>query len=83
MIRKNDKEYVRDHLLLKSAADLLLDKGLVWSDDFERIRLQLALWLKYEAQYGHKANPRAIRMADQLMEEEYDLTTKWWKEDDA
>jgi len=80
---KHVRQFLDNYHLLRSAADLCNDDELVWSDDFERIRSQLAIWFRYEAQMGTSANKHALKIADLLVEDELDITVKWWKEDDA
>ena len=71
MSKKRDKhvrQFLDNYHLLRSAADLCSDDELVWSDDFDRIRLALAKWFRYEAQMGTSANNHALKIADLLIE---------------
>ncbi len=86
MSKKRDKhvrQFLDNYHLLRSAADLCNDDELVWSEDFEKIRLALGKWFRYEASLGSAANRHALKIADLLIEDELDITVKWWKEDNA
>jgi len=86
MAKKRDRhvrQFLDNYHLLRSAADLCNDDDLVWSEDFDRIRLALGTWFRYEAQMGTSANKHALKIADLLIEDELDIAVKWWKEDDA
>ena len=63
----------RDRVKLATAAHLLNDDHLVWSDDFEAIRGPLADLLNQAAKYG-AFWPVIVEIADKLLIEEYDLT---------
>ena len=52
--------------VLLEAADLL-DSNLVWSDDFEQIRLSLGLWLRAESVKGEQASMFAGLIAEKLV----------------
>lgn len=58
--------------LLQDTINLLKDKNLVWSEDFDRIRNELAYWLTCELTYleltGHTKNISAIQVAERMME---------------
>ena len=56
-----------------TAAHLLLDENLVWSEDFDAIRKPLAA-LMVEAQYAIIRSPQLQEIADKLLEDEYDIT---------
>lgn len=58
---------------LLTAAHLLQDKHLVWSDDFEAIRKPLAALLQ-EAATRESRNAHIQEIADRLLEEEFDIT---------
>jgi hypothetical protein len=68
---------MKDFNLLIAASNLLLDKNLVWSDDFEQIRQELAKWLIFEAgsAYSLEREPalQALAIAEQLTGEEHEL----------
>jgi len=80
---KHVRQFLDNYHLLRSAADLCSDDELIWSEDFDRIRLALAKWFRYEASMGNSANRHALKIADLLIEDELDISVKWWKEDDA
>ena len=86
MAKKRDRhvrQFLDNYHLLRSAADLCNDDDLVWSEDFDRIRLALGTWFRYEAQMGTSANKHALKIADLLIEDELDIAVKWWKDDNA
>jgi len=86
MAKKRDRhvrQFLDNYHLLRSAADLCNDDDLVWSEDFDRIRLALGTWFRYEAQMGTSANKHALKIADLLIEDELDIAVKWWKDEDA
>lgn len=86
MAKKRDRhvrQFLDNYHLLRSAADLCNDDDLVWSEDFDRIRLALGTWFRYEAQMGTSANKHALKVADLLIEDELDIAVKWWKDEDA
>ena len=70
VIREWDAAYAK----LRTASELLLDKNLVWSEDMESIRKPLGGALRYEARLGSHANPDLLRIADALLEEEWDIS---------
>ena len=58
----------RDRGTLLSAAQLLRDSNLVWSSDFEAIRIDLASWLSAEADFHTAHRPLAVRVANQVLD---------------
>mgnify|MGYP000338274939 CR=1 FL=1 len=70
VIREWDNAYAK----LRTAGELLLDKNLVWSEDMESIRKPLGRTLRSEARLGSHANPDLLRVADALLEEEWDIS---------
>lgn len=62
-----------DRAKLETAAYLLQDDHLVWSEDFEAIREPLWRLLNQAAIYG-AFSPVILEIADKLLIEEYDLT---------
>lgn len=68
------KKFDRHYAMFKTAVAILEDKNLVWSSDFETIRRPLARWLKYQTSLGHNADPTAIEIAENLTNDEFDLT---------
>ena len=68
--KKSEEIYIK----LSIASELLLDKNLVWDPDFEKIRKPLGLFMKSEIAKGLGADPWALKMADILLEEEWDIS---------
>lgn len=68
---------MKDFNLLTAASNLLLDDNLVWSDDFEQIRKDLAKWLIFEAgsAYSLEREPalQALDIAKNLMGDKNEL----------
>ena len=52
----------------------LLEADLIWSDDFEAIRLDLATFLRSKAALGSANHPSLIRLVQHLLSEENDLS---------
>ena len=52
----------------------LLEADLVWSDDFEAIRLDLATYLRSKAALSIANHPSLISLVQHLLSEENDLT---------
>ena len=52
----------------------LLEADLVWSNDFNSIRLPLAKYLRVVAGLGSANNPALIDLVQNLLEEENDLS---------
>lgn len=62
----------RTHMeLLEEALKLLEDKNLVWSTDFDNIRIELAKWLRYEVSHlkatGHVNTVASLEVAGRLL----------------
>ena len=68
---------MKDFNLLTAASNLLLDDNLVWSDDFEQIRKDLAKWLLFEAGSAYSLErepiPQALAIAELLTGDEHEL----------
>jgi len=58
----------RDRATLITAAQLLRDRNLVWSPDFEAIRIDLASWLSAEADFVTAHRPAAVRVANDILD---------------
>ena len=58
----------RDRATLITAAQLLRDTNLVWSSDFEAVRVDLASWLSAEADFMTAHRPSAVRVANQILD---------------
>ena len=58
----------RDRGTLLTAAQLLRDSNLVWSSDFEAVRVDLASWLSAEADFITAHRPAAVRVANQILD---------------
>ena len=58
----------RDRATLITAAELLRDRNLVWSQDFEAIRIDLATWLSSEADFHTAHRVSAVRVANQILD---------------
>ena len=52
----------------------LLEADLIWSDDFEAIRLDLATFLRSKAGLGSANHPSLISLVQHLLSEENDLS---------
>lgn len=52
----------------------LLEADLIWSDDFEAIRLDLATYLRAKAALASANHPSLISLVQHLLAEENDLT---------
>jgi len=52
----------------------LLEADLIWSDDFEAIRLDLATFLRSKAALGNANHPSLISLVQHLLSEENDLS---------
>jgi hypothetical protein len=68
---------MKDFNLLTAACNFLLDDSLVWSDDFEQIRKDLAKWLLFEAgsSYSLDREPsvQSVSIANTLLGDEHEL----------
>lgn len=71
---KKAKKWHDDFLKLNTAAGLLLDNNLVWSDDMESIRKPLGVIMKQEALFQTPARGAILDIADSLLEEEWDIS---------
>jgi AAA+ superfamily predicted ATPase len=73
MFSKYARNQIRDQNTCRIAAQLLNDKHLVWSYDFEVIRNDLAEMLRVESE---QPKPRIdfVNLANKLLEDEFDLT---------
>ena len=58
----------RDRATLITAAQFLIDSNLVWSEDFDAIRIELASWLSKEADFMTAHRPSAVRVANQILD---------------
>lgn len=58
----------RDRATLITAAQVLRDRNLVWSQDFEAIRIDLASWLSSEADFVTAHRPAAVRVANDILD---------------
>jgi hypothetical protein len=52
----------------------LLEADLIWSDDFEAIRLDLATYLRAKSALSSANHPSLISLVQHLLSEENDLT---------
>lgn len=52
----------------------LLEADLIWSEDFEAIRIDLATYLKVKAGLGSANHPSLISLVQHLLSEENDLS---------
>jgi hypothetical protein len=52
----------------------LLEADLIWSDDFEAIRLDLATYLRSKAALATANHPSLISLVQHLLADENDLT---------
>jgi hypothetical protein len=52
----------------------LLEADLIWSDDFEAIRLDLATFLRAKAGLASANHPSLISLVQHLLSEENDLS---------
>jgi hypothetical protein len=68
------KRLKRDYADIKQAQGVLLDRNLVWSEDFDSIRLALAELLGSSASMGHYAHPAIRKIAQILIATDNDLT---------
>ena len=68
--KKADEIYTK----LTIASELLLDDNLVWDHDFDKIRVQLGMFMKSEITKGLGASSWALKIADILLEEEWDIS---------
>jgi hypothetical protein len=66
MMRNQVKVFLSNSHELRAAAKLIDDDNLVWDEDFEGIRKDLATWLIDEARKGNHANRYALAIAKKL-----------------
>jgi hypothetical protein len=66
MMRNQVKLFLSNSHELREAARLINDDNLVWDEDFEGIRKDLAAWLLDEARKGNHANRLALDIAKKL-----------------
>jgi hypothetical protein len=66
MMRNQVKLFLSNSHELREAARLINDDNLVWDEDFEGIRKDLAAWLVDEARKGNHANRFALDIAKKL-----------------
>lgn len=68
---------MKDYKLLIAASALLVDNNLVWSDDFEQIRVNLARLLLSQADQiailGIEPSPSALELAKHLTKDTDEL----------
>lgn len=62
------KLFLSNSAALREAARLINDDNLVWDEDFEGIRKDLAAWLLDEARKGNHASTFALTIAKKLNE---------------
>lgn len=65
-MRNQVKLFLSNSHELREAARLINDDNLVWDEDFEGIRKDLAAWLLDEARKGNHANRFALDIAKKL-----------------
>lgn len=68
MMRNQVKIFLSNSHQLRAASKLIDDDNLVWDEDFEGIRKDLAAWLLDEARKGNHANRFALDIAKKLNE---------------
>ena len=66
MMRNQVKVFLSNSHELRAAAKLIDDDNLVWDEDFEGIRKELATWLVDEARKGNHASRYALAIAKKL-----------------
>jgi hypothetical protein len=66
MMRGQVKLFMSNSHELRAASKLIDDDNLVWDEDFEGIRKELAAWLLDEARKGNHANRFALQIAKNL-----------------
>jgi hypothetical protein len=66
MMRNQVKVFLSNSHELRAAAKLIDDDNLVWDEDFEGIRKELATWLIDEARKGNHASRYALAIAKKL-----------------
>jgi hypothetical protein len=66
MMRNQVKLFLSNAAELRAASKLIDDDNLVWDEDFEGIRKDLATWLLDESRKGNHANRYALMVANKL-----------------
>lgn len=66
MMRGAHRLFMSNNQELRAAAELINDDNLVWDEDFEGIRKDMAAWLLDEARKGNHANTFALIIAKKL-----------------
>jgi hypothetical protein len=66
MMRNQVKLFLSNAAELRAASKLIDDDKLVWDEDFEGIRKDLAAWLLDESRKGNHANRYALMVAQKL-----------------
>ena len=66
--------FKRHYADIKQAEGVLLDRNLVWSADFDAIRIPLAELFRSSASMGHYAHPAILQLARIIIADENDLT---------
>ena len=66
MMRNQVKVFLSNSHELRAAAKFIDDDNLVWDEDFEGIRKELATWLIDEARKGNHASRFALAIAKKL-----------------
>ena len=69
-----DKRFLRDYANIKQAEGVLRDRHLIWSPDFESVRMPLAELMSASASMGHYAHPAILKLAAAIIATENDLT---------
>lgn len=66
MMKGQHRLFLSNSKELFEAARLIDDDNLVWDEDFEGIRKELAAWLRDEARNGNNASLYALAVAKRL-----------------
>ena len=69
-----DKRFLRNYANIKQAEGVLRDRHLVWSPDFEAVRVPLAELMSASASMGHYAHPAILQLAEAIIATENDFT---------
>jgi len=75
-MRKSLRKRTNEQLYadFKQAAGLLDDDNLIWSEDFNNIRRDLARYISAKATLGAGNNPHLIQIVQTLIADENDIT---------
>jgi len=75
-VRKELQKRTNDRLYddFKQAAGLLDDDNLIWSNDLENIRKDLARYISAKATLGAGNNPHLIQIVQTMIADENDIT---------